>query len=79
MTNIPTANTVEVTPNRSRPGAYVLTVICPYCTETHKHGVTSLDPDGGHRVSDCRSRAAQQRSSKGYFVHIPETFRSQHP
>lgn len=72
MTTIPTAKAVALEPNRTYPGAYVVTVKCPYCPANHRHGITELITDGGHRTADCIDRHVHTPNNRGYFIYIPE-------
>ncbi|MDN5731198.1 MAG: hypothetical protein L0K41_11190 [Yaniella sp.] len=75
MTTILTATAVALEPNRTHPGAYVVTVKCPYCPAQHRHGITELEPDAGHRVTDCIPRHVHTPNSRGYFIHVPQRLR----
>lgn len=49
----PTVHPVRVTPNPSYPGAYLVTIQCPYCDREHTHGLPVGDATVGHRHSHC--------------------------
>ncbi len=48
--------------------AWLLKIICPYCSEEHIHGTGPITgrPSGGHRVSHCRKAAR----NPGYEIVI---------
>lgn len=49
----PTVTPINITPNRSHPGAHVVTIQCPYCHREHSHGLPAGDTAAGHRLSHC--------------------------
>lgn len=71
------AEAIKIEPNRTHPGAYVVTVKCPYCPGTHTHGVDALESNGGHRAPHCHDPEAQQWNKAGYIIHIPEALRQE--
>ncbi len=63
----PHAQVIQARRNPSAPGAYIVTVRCPLCTDPHTHGVPSLEElraGTGHRVAHCTHR----RDWGGYVV-----------
>lgn len=57
----PTVTPTSVRPNRSNPGAYIVTITCPYCHREHTHGLPVGDAEAGHRHSHCGQ-------GNGYFI-----------
>ncbi len=54
MSDDPTVSIIATRPNPDHRDWQVVTVDCPYCSDTHYHGVPTGGPDAvTHRVADC--------------------------
>lgn len=42
----------RIEPNPSYPGYVIVTIVCPHCGKTHRHG-GAADDYAGDRVSHC--------------------------
>ena len=64
----PIAWVIDVSPNRTYPDAWILTVLCPLCGGRHIHGTGSFD-ELGDRVAHCHPDRADHLGS--YELRMP--------
>lgn len=47
---------------------YVVSIVCPYCYEVHKHGSSGIGDHNSHRIAHCLDPEINNKA--GYFIDI---------